>query len=112
MDHAKLTDHVRFSEEGPERSTVFESDHLWSQVICLDRNQSYGPVTDPEADALLTVLAGECAVQLVKKRKRLGQWGAVLVPARSPLSVTNASADPLVLLLVTAPPPAPATPAP
>lgn len=107
MEHAKLTDHVHFSAEEPQRSTVFESEHLWSQVVCLDRNQAYGPVTDPEADAIVTVLAGEGAFQVGKKRKRLPQWGALLVPAGSALNVTNASGDPLVLLLVTAPPPTP-----
>lgn len=105
MEHAKLTDHVAFAEEGPQRSTVFESEHLWSQVVCLDRNQAYGPVTDPAADAILTVLAGECAVQVGRQRKRLKQWGAALVPAGEPLTATNSSADPLVLLVVTAPPP-------
>jgi hypothetical protein len=41
-----------------------------------------------------------------RKRKRLKQWGTVLVPAGAELVVTNASYDPAVVLLVTAPPPA------
>ncbi len=104
MHHANLADYVRFSSEGPARHTVFESSRLWSQVVCLERNQSYGPAVDRHADAMLAVLAGEAAFTVDRRRKRLRQWGAVLVPAGAELVVTNASADPLVILLVTAPP--------
>lgn len=107
MHHANLTDYVLFSDEGPTRSTVFESLRLWSQVLCLGRNQRYGPVTDEEADGMLTVLAGEAAFAVGGRRKRLKQWGTVLVPAGSEVAIANASEDPLVLLLVTAPPPVP-----
>lgn len=107
MEHADLTEYVRFDPEGPSRHTVFESSRLWSQVVCLDRNQTYGPVTDPDSDGMLTILAGEGVFMVDRRRKRLRQWGTAMVPARSELTVTNASADPLVLLLVTAPPPVP-----
>jgi glyoxylate utilization-related uncharacterized protein len=86
---------------------VFETEHLWSQLACLGRNQSLGPLADPDADAVLLVVAGEVAIQVDRSRKRLKQWDTVLVPARAELAVTNASGDPAVLLLVTAPPPRP-----
>lgn len=89
------------------RRTVFESEHVWSQVVCIDRNRRYGPVSDPQADAMLTILAGEAVFVVDKRRKRLKQWGAVLVPAGAELVVTNASPEPLVILMVTAPPPVP-----
>lgn len=107
MEHADLTDYVRFDETDPARHEVFESERLFSQVLCIGRNQTYGPVADADADAMATVLAGEAAFQVGKNRKRLQQWGAVLVPAASELTVKNASEDPLVVLLVAAPPPAP-----
>ena len=34
------------------------------------------------------------------RRKRLGQWSTVLVPAGSEVSISNASTEPLVLMLV------------
>jgi glyoxylate utilization-related uncharacterized protein len=105
VESADLTEFVRFSPEGANRQTVFESERLWSQVVCLDRNQSLGPVGDPGADAVLTLIAGEAVVLVDRKRKRLKQWGTVLVPAGAELVVTNASYDPAVVLLVTAPPP-------
>jgi hypothetical protein len=42
-----------------------------------------------------------------RSRKRMKQWGSVVVPAESELVVTNASPEPLVILMVTAPPPVP-----
>jgi quercetin dioxygenase-like cupin family protein len=107
VDSADLRDLVEFSEQGPVRKTVFESDRLFVQVVCVDLKESYGPVHDPAADAVVTVVAGEAAFQVGRSRKRLGQWGSVLVPAGNELHVANASPEPLVLLLATAPPPVP-----
>lgn len=106
MQATDLTQLVEFSTASPTHRTVFESRRLWSQLVCLERNQSIGPIADRESDAMLTVLAGEAVVIAGGKRRRLKQWGAALVPAAAQLSVTNASAEPLVILLVTAPPPA------
>lgn len=105
MKSKNLTDLVRFAEDGPHHQTLYESEHLWSEVVCLERNQQLGPITDPDSDALCTVLAGEVAVQIDRGRDRVGQWGSVLVAAGSRLVVKNASEDPAVLLLVAAPPP-------
>ena len=105
VDTADLRDFVDFDEGGVLRRTVFDSERLWSQVICLDRNRSYGPVSDPDADAMLTILAGEAVFLVDKRRKRMKQWGAVLVPAGDELVITNASGEPLVILMVTGPPP-------
>ena len=105
MDTADLREFIEFEEGEAVRTTVFETERLWAQTVCLDRNGSYGPVSDRDADALLTVLAGEAVFLVDKKRKRLKQWGAVLVPAAAELVITNASTEPLVVLMVVAPPP-------
>lgn len=107
VDAADLRDFVEFSEGDVLRKTVFESERLWSQVVTLDRNQHYGPVSDPAADAMLTILVGEAVFMVDRSRKRMKQWGSVVVPAESELVVTNASPEPLVILMVTAPPPVP-----
>lgn len=107
MESRDLSELVRFEDDEPTRTTVFETERLWTQLLCLGRNQSLGPVADPAADAVVTVVAGEVVFLVAGKRKRLGQWGAVVVPARAELSIANASADPAVLLIVAAPPPAP-----
>jgi mannose-6-phosphate isomerase-like protein (cupin superfamily) len=107
VESRTLTRFVHFSPDGVHRETVFETEHLWSQILCFERNQSLGPVMDPQADAMFTIVAGEAAFQVEGDRKRLKQWGSVLVPAGSEVTITNASVDPLVLLLVAAPPPEP-----
>jgi quercetin dioxygenase-like cupin family protein len=107
VESRTLTRFVHFSPDGVRRETVFETEHLWTQILCFEPNQSIGPVMDPEADAMFTVVAGEALFQVGGDRKRLKQWGAVMVPAGDEVSVSNASGDPLVVLLVAAPPPTP-----
>lgn len=96
---------VEFEEGAVVRRTVFESERLWVQLLCLDRNGTYGPAGDREADALLTIVAGEAVFQVDKRRRRMKQWGAVLVPHGAELVIHNASPDPLVVLMAAAPPP-------
>ena len=105
MDTADLRESVEFEEGDVVRKALFESDRLFSQLLCLDRNASLGPISDPDSDAMLTILAGEAVFLVGGKRKRMRQWGAVVVPAGSELVVTNASTEPLVVLMVVTPPP-------
>jgi quercetin dioxygenase-like cupin family protein len=107
VDAKDLRDLVAFAEDGPTRFGVLESDRLWSEIVCLDRNQRYGPVQDPDSDALVLVIAGEVVVQVDRGRKRLKQWGVALAPAGGEVTLANASADPAVILVVAAPPPTP-----
>ena len=106
MEVRDLREHVRFSAEGPVHEALFESAHVWSELVCLDRAQRLGPISDPGSDALVAVVAGEVVVHVDKDRKRIGQWSSALVPAGSELAVTNASMDPAVVMIVAAPPPA------
>ena len=105
MNLKDLRDLVHFSEDGPHHETAFESDHLWSEVVCLERAQELGPISDRDSDAICVLLAGEVAIQVDRGRKRVRQWDAVLVPAGSELTLRNASVEPAVILLVAAPPP-------
>ena len=107
MEAADLQDFVEFEEGEVIRKTVFETERMWTQTLCMGQNGTYGPVSDGGSDAILTIVAGEAVFLVDKKRKRLKQWGSVLVPARAELVVRNASTEPLVILMVAAPPPAP-----
>ena len=107
MDAADLREYVEFEEGAVLRRTVFESGRLFAQTVCVDKNGSFGPVADTESDAMVTILAGEAVFLIDRKRKRMKQWGAVLVPSGTELVITNASGEPLVLLMVAAPPPSP-----
>jgi redox-sensitive bicupin YhaK (pirin superfamily) len=100
-----LRDLVRFDEDGPHHEDLFESEHLWSEIVCLDRNQSLGTIRDADSDALVLVVTGRVVVQVDRGRKRLEQWETSLVRAGSELTVTNAGEDPSVVLLVVGPPP-------
>ena|SRR5205807_5976543 len=105
MEIRDLRDHVRFTADGPLHEPLFESGRLWSELVCLDRAQRLGPVSDPASDAVITVVAGEVVVHIGRDHRRIGQWSAALVPSGTDLTVTNASMDPAVVLIVAAPPP-------
>ena len=63
MKTKDIRDLVWFNEDEARTETLFETDHLWSQVICLQNNQGIGPLSDPTSDAQVTVLAGAVAAQ-------------------------------------------------
>jgi quercetin dioxygenase-like cupin family protein len=109
METRDLRELVEFSETEPVHRALFESERLWSEILCLDRTHRHGPISDPESDAVFTVVAGEVVIQVDHKRKRLRQFEAAFVPARSQVSVTNASTEPAVVMIVAAPPPVPST---
>ncbi len=109
MKPKDVRDLVFFSDDEARHETLLETEKLWSQILCLQKNQSLGPMGDPDSDALCLVLAGTVAVQVGKARARMSQWHSVTVPAGEDLTVKNASEEPSVVLLVTAPPPEPAS---
>jgi redox-sensitive bicupin YhaK (pirin superfamily) len=105
VDAKDLRDLVRFDEDGPRHEELFESEHLWSEIVCVERNQAVGTIEDRDSDALVLVVTGRVIVQVNRGRKRLAQWETTLVRAGSELTITNATGDPAVVLLVAAPPP-------
>jgi glyoxylate utilization-related uncharacterized protein len=105
METRDVRDLVRFDDHDARHEILFETGHLFSQVICLQRSQSLGPVGDPRADAVCLIVAGEVSVQVGGVRRRLKQWETVLVPGGEDLTLRNASEEPGVVLLVAAPPP-------
>lgn len=105
MKTKDIRDLVWFAEDEARTDTLFESEHLWSQVVCLQHAQGIGPMRDPASDAMITVLAGEVSAQLGNGRARMGQWEAILIPAGTDLTLRNASDEPSVVLMTLAPPP-------
>jgi mannose-6-phosphate isomerase-like protein (cupin superfamily) len=108
MEAKDLRELVHFDPEGPATHDVFETEHLWSQLICLERAQRVGPIGDPDSDALFLVVAGEVVIQVDRGRKRVQQWSTVLAPAGGEVTISNASVEPAVILVTAAPPPTPA----
>ncbi len=105
MKAKDIRDLVLFSEDAPRTQTLYDEERLWSQVVCLQGNQILGPLSDPASEGLVTILAGEVAVQAGRSRTRMRQWETIHVPAGEPLTLRNASPEPSVVLLVLAPPP-------
>ena len=106
MKAKDLRDLVRFSDDAVRTETLYDEERLWSEVVCLQGNQMLGPLSDPVSEGIVTVLAGQVAVQVGKNRTRMKQWGSVHVGSGEELTITNASPEPAVVLVVLAPPPA------
>jgi glyoxylate utilization-related uncharacterized protein len=105
MQTRDLTELVHFSGEEARRSVLYDSERVFAQVICLQDNQLTGPMSDPDSEGIVTVLAGEVAAQIGKGRARMKQWETALVPSGEDLTLRNASPEPAVVLLILAPPP-------
>ncbi|MFM8944518.1 MAG: hypothetical protein ACKOI0_04665 [Actinomycetota bacterium] len=105
MEPIDLRDLVAFDDAGPVHRRVAETDRLWSELVCLQGPQSIGPIGDDDSDAMCLVVAGRVAAQVGRSRTRLSQWETLVIPAGSSLTLTNASEEPAVVLLVAAPPP-------
>ena len=105
MRSKSLKDLVHFDAGAVRREPLFETEHLFSEVLCCDGKQYVGPMMDPESDALFTVLAGEGRFNVGRRSRTMRQWGAVLVSAGEEVTVINLHDEPLVVLMVAAPPP-------
>jgi mannose-6-phosphate isomerase-like protein (cupin superfamily) len=105
MQSRSLKDLVHFDPEDVRRETLFETGNLFSEVLCFDSKQHVGPMEDADADAMFTVLAGEGRFNVGRRSKTLRQWGSVLVPAGSQVTVINLHEEPMVVLMVASPPP-------
>jgi glyoxylate utilization-related uncharacterized protein len=105
MQTRNVTDLIYFDEEAARTEVLYETDQLFSQVICLQEAQGIGPVSDATSEGLVVVLSGEIAAQIGRNRARMKQWASATVAAGDELTLRNASAEPSVVLLVLAPPP-------
>ena len=106
MQSRNLKDLVHFDPDGVRREPLFETEHIWSEILCFDGKQTLGPMADPESDAMFTVLAGEGRFIVGRRSKTLRQWGSLLADAESEVTVFNVHDEPLVVLLIASPPPA------
>jgi glyoxylate utilization-related uncharacterized protein len=106
MRTRKVTDLVHFEDDEARTEVLFETERLFTQVVCVQGSQGIGPMSDASAEGLVVVVAGEIAAQVGKARARMKQWESALVPPGEELTLRNASAEPSVVLLVLAPPPA------
>jgi glyoxylate utilization-related uncharacterized protein len=105
MKTRRVTDLVHFDDDQARTDVLYETERLFTQVVCVQGSQAIGPMSDQVAEGLVVVLAGEVAAQVGKERARMKQWESVLVPPGEALTLRNASAEPSVVLLVLTPPP-------
>ena len=93
MKPSDIRDLVWFSDDEARHETLFETEHLWSEIVCLQGAQGLGPLTDPASDAIVTVLAGEVAVQVGKAAPGWAS-GSRARRGGTELTIRNASDEP------------------
>src|SRR4029078_1061091 len=96
MKTRNVTDLIYFDDETARTEVLYETEQLFSQVICLQEAQGSGPVTDAASEGLLVVLSGEVSAQIGRTRARMKQWVSATVPAGDELTPRHPQTHPPV----------------
>lgn len=99
-----LRHYVEFSQEEPSARRVLATDVVAVDVVCLEPQQVVAARTFPTADVIYTVVGGRAWVVTDEAEVMLDPLQALLVPSGVPHGLRNASADPLILQVVSSPP--------
>lgn len=105
MERVDLAARRRFSDEAPQKVSLFASDRLLFDQHCLRPGQSQAVHTHEREDKAYLVLEGEALFEIDGERELVPEGGAVFARAGSPHGVANESDSDLVLLVAMAPSP-------
>lgn len=101
-----VTSRARFSDEKMEKVGLFETDQFFFDLYCLGPGQSQKVHRHQGSDKIYYVLSGRALVYVGGEQEELAAGQAVLAPAGIEHGVSNATAEPLSLLVFMAPKPA------
>ena len=95
----------RFSPDKMQKIPIFESDHLFYDLYCLEPDQEQKVHSHEGSDKIYLTLEGEPTVQVGEEREMLAEGEAVIAPAGQDHGISNRSGGRVVLLVVMAPKP-------
>jgi quercetin dioxygenase-like cupin family protein len=101
----KVTDTRRFSGEKMQKVNLFETEHFFSDLYCLEPGQGQKVHAHKGADKVYFVLEGTARFHIGGEEQDLGAGHLVLAPADIDHGVRNDSTERLLLLVFMAPNP-------
>ncbi len=100
-----VADRMHFSSEKMQKVGLVESDRLFLDLYCLGPGQAQRAHIHPDSDKVYYVLRGRARVRIAEEEEDVAAGQAVLAPAGAPHGVSNATTEPLTLLVFMAPKP-------
>lgn len=94
-----------FSSDKMQKAPLFQSEHLFYDLYCLEPGQAQKVHSHDGSDKIYLALEGRPTVQVGEEMEELEPGQAVLAPAGRDHGVHNASGERAVLLVVMAPKP-------
>lgn len=105
MDIVTLAQRRTFSKNALRKVPLFESEHMFFDLYCLEPGQSQRVHTHGDSDKVYVVLEGEAMVQVGDERELVPEGSAVIARAGQPHGVSNESGGQVVMLVAMAPRP-------
>ncbi len=100
-----IADQVRFSSEKMQKVGLVETDRLFFDLYCLGPGQAQRVHIHPDSDKIYYVMRGRARVRVAEEEREVAAGQAVLAPAGASHGVSNATTEPLTLLVFMAPKP-------
>ncbi len=94
----------RFSAEKGQKIGLFRTERSMTELYCLLPGQTQKPHVHEVSDKIYYVIEGRGRFKIGQEERELSSGVAVLAPASLEHGVENRGSDPLVLLVVIAPP--------
>jgi len=95
---------IRFSEEKFEKIGLFRTDRFTVDLYCLKPGQVQKPHVHEGIDKVYYIVEGEGVFRVGDEERVLGRGDAVLASAGQEHGLRNPGPDPLVILVLMAPP--------
>lgn len=103
MAFARLNDHKRFNPERYQKNNVFATERSAVDVYCLLPGQSQKVHTHAASDKYYLVMEGTARVSIGGEERDLGPGEAALAAPGVEHGISNAGAEPLMVLVFQAP---------
>jgi mannose-6-phosphate isomerase-like protein (cupin superfamily) len=97
---------ARFSADAMQKVGLFETERFFCDLYCLLPGQSQRVHAHQGSDKVYCVMRGRARVRVGDEEQEVLPGQAVLAPAGDPHGVTNATGEPVTLLVFMAPKPA------
>jgi mannose-6-phosphate isomerase-like protein (cupin superfamily) len=101
----RLSDHRNFSPDKLRKNNLVDTPNLFVDLYCLSPGQEQKPHRHGGSDKIYIVLEGRGRFRVGTEESELEPGLGVLAPSGEEHAVRNASADPLVVLVMMAPKP-------